>query len=423
VGIDVESNTGAKTRTQDASAQEVHLLDLLIVILMRRKAILLFSVTTTILTMIVVLILPNRFTAVTVVLPPASQNATGAAMLSQLAGSGGLAAAAGAGLGIKNPGEIYLSLFHSRTLEDAIVRRFGLMSRYRAKTLLAARRALDGHTAMVLGAKDGLITIGVTDKDPNEAAAIANGYVEEFRKFSANLALTEASQRRAFFQQQLLEANENLAAAEDAMKMTEQATGVLQMDSQTRALIESASALRAQVIAKEVQIQGMQAFATNDNPEVLGAKHQLAALQSQLDKLMGTDQDSSTGLLVTKGNVPGAQVQYVRKLRDVKYYETISELIAKQFEAAKLDEARQGTSIQVVDLAVPPEKKSGPVRRVIVLVALMISLVSASMYCLVAAGLQRMNSSQNNRQRLDALRAALGMRNRTANLQARKRRD
>jgi uncharacterized protein involved in exopolysaccharide biosynthesis len=402
---------------QDASAQEVHLLDLLIILLMRRKAILLFSVITTILTAIVVFILPNQYTAVTVVLPPASQNAMGAAMLSQLAGSGGLAAAAGAGLGIKNPGEIYLSLFHSRALEDAVVQRFGLTNRYRVKTHVAARRELDAHTAMALGTKDGLITIDVTDKDPNEAAAIANGYVEEFRKFSANLALTEASQRRTFFQQQLLEANENLAAAEEAMKTTEQATGILQIDSQTRALIESAAALRAQVVAKEVQIEGMRSFATNDNPELLEAKQQLAALQAQLGKLTGTDQDSSFGLIVSKGNVPEAQVKYVRKLRDVKYYETISELIAKQFEAAKLDEARQGTAIQVVDLAVPPEKKSSPKRGIIVLGALMLSLFAASAYCLAAAGLQHMSSNQENRQRLDALRTALGMRIDTANRQ------
>ena len=111
-----------------------------------------------------------------------------------------------------------------------------------------------------------MITISVTDWDPKLAAEIANGYVEEFRKFSANLAITEASQRRIFFQQQLLEAKGNLAAAEEAMKGTEEATGVLQIDSQTRALIESAAALRAQVVAKEVQLQGMRAYATEDNP-------------------------------------------------------------------------------------------------------------------------------------------------------------
>jgi hypothetical protein len=330
--------------------------------------------------------------------------------LSQLGGAGGMAAAAGAGLGIKNPGDMYLSLFHSRTLEDAVIQRFGLMDRYHAKIRSAARLALEAHAKTVLGAKDGLITLSVTDKDPNEAAAIANGYVDEFRKFSANLAISEASQRRAFFEKQLLEANEKLATAEEAMKSTEQATGVLQIDSQTRALIESAAALRAQVVAKEVQIQGMRTFATDDNPDLLEARQQLAALQAQLAKLGGTDKDSSSSLLVPKGNVPEAQVEYVRKLRDVKYYETISELIAKQFEAAKLDEARQGTAIQVVDLAVPPEKKSSPRLGLIGLGALVLSFFAACAYTLGAAGLQSLNRSQENRQRFDAVRAELGMR-------------
>jgi uncharacterized protein involved in exopolysaccharide biosynthesis len=415
--MDVETNTGARTRTQDASAQEMQLLDMLIVLLRRRRVILLFSIITTVLAVITVRFLPNQYTAVTVVLPPAGQNASGAALLNQLGGSGGLAAAAGAGLGIKNAGEMYVALFHSRTLEDDVVQRFGLMNQYHAKLRSAARAGLEQHTKMTLGAKDGLITISVTDKDPNQAAAIANGYVDEFRKFSANLAITEASQRRAFFQQELLEANENLAAAEEAMKTTEQTTGVLEIDSQTRALIEAAAALRAQVVAKEVQIQGLRSFATDDNPEMLEAKQQLGALQAQLGKLAGTDQDSNSGLLVPKGNVPEAQVRYVRKLRDLKYYETISELMAKQFEAAKLDEARQGTAIQVVDMAVPPERKSSPRRGLIVLGVLMLSLFASTAYCLAAAGLQRMNSSPDSRQHLDALRAALGMGIGPANLQ------
>ena len=413
-------NTGGKARAQDSSASDVYLLDLLIILLPRRKAIFLFSIMTTILAILAVLLLPNEYTAVTVVLPPAGQNASGMTLLSQLGGSGGLAAAAGAGLGIKNAGEMYLSLFRSRTLEDAIVQRFGLMGRYNAKTRATARTGLEKHTKMVLGTKDGLITISVTDKDPKQAAALANGYVEEFRKFSANLALTEASQRRAFFQQQLLEANENLAAAENAMKVTEQATGVVQIDSQTRALIESATALRAQVAAKEVQIQGMRSFATDDNPAVLEAKQQLAELQAQLSKLVGTDEYSSSGLIAPKGDVPEAQLRYVRKLRDVKYYETIAELIAKQFEAAKLDEARQGTTVQVIDLAVPPERKTSPKRGLIVLCVLVLSFFAASAYCLVVEGLQRMNCSQDNRERLDVLRVALGMRIGNANRQQQK---
>ena len=237
------------------------------------------------------------------------------------------------------------------------------------------------------------------------AAEIANGYIDEFRKLSANLAITEASQRRIFFQQQLKEAKENLAAAEEAMKGTEQSTGVFQIDSQTRVLIESAAALRAQIVAKEVQIQGMRSYATEDNPEIFEAKQQLAALQAQLARLADADQDSSSGLIVPKGKVPEAGMEYIRKLRDVKYYDTISELIAKQFEMAKLDEARQGAVIQVVDVAVPPDHRSYPKRTITVILAMVLAFFVACGWGILAESLRRLDSNPAERQRLDALRA------------------
>ena len=140
----------------------------------------------------------------------------------------------------------------------------------------------------------------------------------------------------------MLEANENLAAAEEAMKRTEQSTGVLQVDSQAKSLIESAAILRGQIVAKEVQLQAMRSYATEDNPQMVTTGQELAALKAQLAKLSGTDENSTSDIIVPKGNIPEAGMEYIRKLRDVKYYETITELIAKQFEMAKLDEARQG---------------------------------------------------------------------------------
>jgi uncharacterized protein involved in exopolysaccharide biosynthesis len=281
------------------------------------------------------------------------------------------------------------------------------MSRYHAKKQSDARTQLESHSTVALGIKDGLITISVIDHDPKEAAAIANGYIDEYRKFSANLAITEASQRRLFFQQQLLEAKENLAAAEDALKRTQQSTGVLQVDSQARSLIESAALLRAQVVAKEVQLQSMRTYATEDNPGILQGKQELAALQEQLTKLSGTDQNSSADIIVPKGNIPAAGMEYVRKLRDVKYYETISELMSKQFELAKLDEARQGVTLQVVDAAVPPDNRSFPKRSLTVFAALLLGFFAACGWCIVAEGFRRVRANPEESQRLDALRAAL----------------
>jgi len=254
----------------------------------------------------------------------------------------------------------------------------------------------------VLGSRDGLITINVTDRDPKEAAEIANDYVEEFRKLSANLAITEASQRRSFFQQQLRETNESLAAAEETMKHTEQTTGALQVDSQAKSLIESAAILRGQISAKEVQLQGMRIYATDDNPHIVMAEQELAALKVQLAKLAGTDQNADSEIIVPKGNIPEAEMEYIRKMRDVKYYETVADLIARQLEIAKLDEARQGAVIQVVDQAVPPDERSFPKRTITVAVAILLSFFGACGWCIFAEGLRRLKSES---QRLDSLRA------------------
>jgi uncharacterized protein involved in exopolysaccharide biosynthesis len=392
---------------EGAAANEVHLLDLLILLSKHRKFIVMVTLGVVILTVIVVLVIPSQYTAETVVLPPGQNSSMSSALLGQLGGSAALASAAGASLGIKSPGDMYVALFRSRTVEDSMIQRFKLVDRYRKKKLSDARRKFEARSTVVLGVKDGLIRISVTDTDPNLAAEMANGYVDEFRKLSANLAITEASQRRIFFQQQLLEANENLAAAEEAMKRTEQSTGVLQVDNQAKSLIESAAILRGQIVAKEVELQGMRSYATDDNPQMVTASQELAALKSQLVKLSGTDENSGSDIIVPKGNIPQAGMEYIRKLRDVKYYETITELIAKQFEMAKLDEARQGAIIQVADLAVPPDIRSFPKRTITIILATLLAFVAACGWSIIAEGLQRLKSNPAERQRIGALLATL----------------
>lgn len=273
------------------------------------------------------------------------------------------------------------------------------------KRLSDARKVFESHSTVVLGAKDGLIKITVTDRDPKLAADIANGYVDEFRKLSASLAISEASQRRVFFQQQLLEANENLAAAEEAMKRTQLTTGILQIDSQAKSLIESAAILRAQIAAQEVELQGMTSFATEKNPQVVTAEQRLIALKAQLAKLSGTDANPGDDIVVPKGNIPEAGIEYIRKLRDVKYYETIMELIAKQFEMAKLDEAREGAIIQVSDVAVPPDKRSSPQRTLIVVLTGFLAFLLASFWTLIAEGYSKANRGAACNEKIDALRA------------------
>jgi uncharacterized protein involved in exopolysaccharide biosynthesis len=403
--IDTESIGQTEDRSSPEGQGDFSVFDFLILVGRRKRFILRFTLAAAVLAAVIAWLIPNRYTAATMVLPP-SQSSMSSNLLSQL-GGGALASFAGGSLGIKNSADMYTALFHSRTVEDAVIQRFGLMARYRKKTMVDARRSFELHSTVLLGTKDGLIRITVEDRDPKRAAEIANGWVEEFRKLTANLAITEASQRRLFFQQQLLEAREKLTSAEEAMKSTEHSTGVLQIDSQAKALIETAAILRGQVVAKEVQIQAMRSFATEDNPELVVAKQQLAALRAQLEKIAGAGQDSGSDFIVPKGRIPEAGMEYLRKLRDVKYYETIYELIAKQFEMAKLDEARQGAVIQVTDVAVPPDKKSFPPRTIIVVLVTLLAFFAACGWCVLSGRLEQMRQDPAARQRLDALRAAL----------------
>jgi uncharacterized protein involved in exopolysaccharide biosynthesis len=285
-----------------------------------------------------------------------------------------------------------------------LIQRFGLMAEYREKRLSDARKELEDRTNAVAGAKDGLIRISVEDRDPRRAAELANGYVEEFRKLSASLAITEAARRRLFFEQQLQQAKDNLSAAEEAMRATQQSTGVLQIDSQARSLIESAAILRGQVVAKQVQIQSMRSFATEDNPRLVLAKQELAALQAQLERLAGSQPDAGSDIILSKGRVTGSGLEYVRRLRDLKYHETVFELLAKQFEIAKLDEAREGSIIQVVDTAVAPDRRSSPHRLLIVVSVTILAFFLAAFYVVLRESMARTFELPENRQRLDSIK-------------------
>jgi uncharacterized protein involved in exopolysaccharide biosynthesis len=391
--------------TQNASDEQLHLLDLLTFLSVRRKFVAWFTLGTAVFTTIIVLILPSKYTAATLILPPGQNSSTSSAILGQLGGSGALASLAGGSLGIKSPGDMYVALFRSRTVEDALIQRFDLMRRYHTKTMEDTRTEFESRSTVALGAKDGLIRISVTDRDPKLAAEMANACVEFFRKQSDNLAITEAAQRRVFFQQQLLEANQNLTIAEEALKRAEQSTGVLQIDSQAKSLIQSAATLNGQIAAKQVQLQGMRSFATEDNPQMMMAEQELGALKAQLAKLTGTSENSSSDIIMPKGNIPEAGMEYLNKLRDVRYYETVEELIAKQFEVAKLDEARQGQDVQVVDPAVPPEKRSFPRRTLTIFVATLLGFLIACGWSLLAHGFASLKNKPAERLRLERLRA------------------
>jgi uncharacterized protein involved in exopolysaccharide biosynthesis len=353
--------TEAPTTTPPQAQDEISLLDLFIVLAKHKKLVLGLPFAAAVLAAGVSLLLPNVYTATARLLPPQQSQSTASAMLGQL---GALAGVAGSSLGIKNPNDLYVGMLKSRSVADNLIARYKLRERYEAETLDDARKTLAKITNISAG-KDGIITVEVDDEDPKFAAQLANAYVDELHRLNQTLAVTEAAQRRLFFERQLQQTKERLAQAEMELKKVQQATGVVQLDAQGRAAIEAVAALRARIAAKEVELGAVRTFATEQNPDYQRLTQELAGLRAQLARF---ERGGEASALPSAGRLTEAGLDYVRRLREVKYQETVFELLARQFEAAKLDEARDASLIQVLDQAVPPERKSKPRRSLIVIV-------------------------------------------------------
>ena len=358
----------SNSQENDAASMDdqIHPLDLLIVLVSRKKMIIGMAIGTGLVAMAISLTIQPTFTSTAKIMPPQQQQSSGmAAMLGQL---GGLAGAAGSLAGLKNPNDLYVGLLESRSVSDRLIERFKLKTRYEKETMDDTRRTLNNVSNISNGKKDGLISISVEDRDPKFAAELANAYVEELARLTQTMAITESSQRRMFFEKQLKDAKEQLAKAEIAMRATQEKTGMIQLDGQVQAIIANVAQLKGSSAAKEIQLNAMRTFAAPQNPELLRSQEELRGMQAQLSKLERS-QAGKGDLMVPTGSIPEIGVEYVRSLRDVKYYETVFELLAKQFELAKIDEAKDSSLIQILDTAVPAERKSKPLRGLITLMA------------------------------------------------------
>ncbi|HEY0490006.1 MAG TPA: Wzz/FepE/Etk N-terminal domain-containing protein [Telluria sp.] len=348
--------------TDVVAKEKVNFLDLLIILGRSKKLVIGLPLVTGLLAMGVSLMIPPVFTSTAKIMPPQQQQSSSvASMLGQI---GALAGAAG---GIKSPNDMYVGLLQSRTVADNLIKRFDLAARYKTRTMDDTRAALAGITAVGSDRKSGFISISAEDKDPKFAATLANAYVDELARLTQSMALTEASQRRLFFEKQLKDAKEQLSIAEIALRKTQEKTGMLQPDVQVQAIITNAAQLKGAIAAKQVEINAMRTFAAGRNPELLRAQEELRGLQAQVAQLERRGLSGDGDFMVPTGKIPEVGVEYVRKLRDIKYYETIFELLAKQFELAKVDEARESTLIQVLDQAVEAERKTRPRRAIITL--------------------------------------------------------
>ncbi len=387
-----------------SSGSEISLIELLTVLLRHKRPVLWVTLAAAVVTAILVSLWPPSFNAEATILLPQQQQSSLAALSGSLAGLavGGNVAAS---LGLKNPGDLYIGILQSRTISDDIVNRFHLQDVYRTKLASETRKALDHHVSFTSG-KDSLIRIAVEDHDPQRAANMANAFVEELYKQNSRLAITDAAHRRLFFEQEVGKAKEALAAAETALKNTEQSTGMLAPSGQTEVLIRTEAQLRAQIASREVQLQAMRSFATDENPQIEILKAEIGTLQGQLRQLEAKGaSDSSVGTSATK--LTDSSLEYMRKLRDLKYNETLFELLAKQYEAARIDEAKEAPAIQVMDRAEVPDRKSWPPRALFVAVGAALAFVLSCAWILIRQAVRQLSEMPGHAAELQALQNAL----------------
>jgi uncharacterized protein involved in exopolysaccharide biosynthesis len=328
------------------------------------------------------------FTARTTFLPPQQQQSSAASALASLGALAGLTGGAG---GIKTPGDQYISLMQSVNVEDRIIDHFKLMELYETKFRFEARNRLEQNVRISLGRKDGLITVEADAKDPQLAADMANQYVAELRRLTSELSLTEAQQRRAFFETELKSTKTKLSEAQLALQSGGFNAGAIK--AEPKAAAENYAQLKAQLTAAEVRLQALRRTLTDTAPEVQQQASLVGALQGQLIKLEARADDTS-----------GAD--YVSRYREYKYQEALFELFSKQYEIARLDESREGGLIQVIDAATPPEHKSKPKRAIIGILTWLVTGLLLLTALMISHIIETIRKDPANHKKLERIRRA-----------------
>jgi tyrosine-protein kinase Etk/Wzc len=385
-----------------AESDEISLFELATTIGEEKKLVFGLPLVAGVVAIVVSLLLTPIYTAKTTLIPP--QSNSGGAAAAALASLGGLAGLAGVSAS-GSSAETYISMLNSRSARDAMIDQFNLLERYEVDLRADAYKILESNVSVTSDPKSGLVTLEVKDEDPEFAAQLANAYYETLRVLLNRVAVTEAQQRRVFFEDQFAKTKEELSAAEVKLKETSERTGLVELQAQAEVSIEAVAQLRAQIAQREVQLSALRTFATTENTEYLRVAAELSGLKRELAKLEKSG-GSSVSSLISTGNLPEQGLEYVRALREVKYQEAIFEIMAKQFELAKVDESKEGTSIQQLDMAVPPERRSSPKRGLIVIASILAAGVLAVLIALFKGALRKSRHNPESAKQLQQLRSA-----------------
>lgn len=367
------------------SPDKVHLLDLLLVLSRHRNLVVGLTALFAVGSVIGALLLTPVYTATAYVVPvQPSQTGGMAAALGQLnLGALGPALAAG------NNSQLFVRILTSRTVAERVVKRFDLMKLYEAETMAQATLALSKRLD-VLNDKTGVISVSVDDEHPTRAADMANFFVDQLLAVTRDLALTEASQRRRFFEAQLRSARQALHQAESELKAFQVRSGVVSLEEQGRATLEMIARLQAQITAKEIQLRVLRTTATDENPIVAQLLQQLFGLRAEYERLMSMEnRQSARGL----GKLSASSLDYAQRWREVKYSEQVLEILGRQFELARLDEARDAPVVQVLDQAVTPEIASWPRKKILVVLGTFAGLLLGVLSAFVIDAVNRIKAN------------------------------
>jgi tyrosine-protein kinase Etk/Wzc len=408
--LEVEHEVPVKSNRQMAGTSDTTLLKSLVVLAQHRRLIAGGMLLSAVLTAVIVLVVPATYTASTVILTSQPGQGSAAALLGELGGGslGALAALGGDSL-FRSQADTFAGVLSSRTVADSLIQSFHLQNVYRKRTLVDTRKALARHTH-VEAVKGSLIRISVDDHDVRRAAALANAYVDELYRVNQRLALTTGSQRRLFLEQQVNAEKDALAKAEEAFQDIQQKTGVIQLAGQEEMTLRSIAQIRAEISVKEVQIEQLRTMATEQNGQLQQLESGMGALQEQLRKAESASTGSGDDYFVSAGRIPHAGLEYLRRFRDLRYHEALFEMLSKQYELARIEEAKAPAIIQVLDRAIVLDKRSWPPRTLLVLLALLSSGILLAAIVLIKDKWTKIASEPENAVHLSALKNILATR-------------
>lgn len=341
---------------------------------------------TFILSLIVSLLLPKTYIATARIMPP-QENSLGLASLLSNADDP-LKGLAGSLIGGKTPAALYIGIMKSRTVADALIRKFNLKELYDLKYNEDVYLKLEDRTALEISKKDQIINVSVKDRDPQRAADIANAYVEMLDQINRKLNITQGKRKRLFLEDRLKEVRAELEKAEMDLKRFQEKYHLVSIEEQAKAAIEGAAEIKGEIIAAQTELEVFKQFGTERQIEAVMLKAKIEELQKQLDRIEQgkkseadssnlSNSDKGSSFYIPFDDLPRLGLQLMRLTREAKIQEKLFELLTAQYEMARIEEAKDVDTIQVLDQAVTPEKKESPKRVRIVLVCTFLAFVGA----------------------------------------------